>query len=129
MGARARQSLVIVLCAGVTCCGGSTPGREPAAATSPTPLIVITSFTVDPSTLFVGQQARLRYTATRPAGSTVRVEYSASLGRVALDPADATAATYTSAQAGTDVIVLMLTVTAPQQAQATAQVTVTVIVR
>jgi len=129
MGARARQSLVIVLCAGVTCCGGNTPGMQPAAATSPAPLIVIASFTVDPSTLFVGQQARLRYTATRPAGSTVRVEYSASLGSVALDPADATAATYTPAQAGTDVIVLTLTMTAPQQAQATGQVTATVIAR
>ena len=48
MGARARQSLVIVLCAGVTCCGGNTPGMQPAAATSPAPLVVITSFTVVP---------------------------------------------------------------------------------
>jgi hypothetical protein len=126
MGARARQSLVIVLCAGVTCCGGSSPGMQPAAAT---PLVVITSFTVDPSTLFVGQQARLRYSATRPAGSTVRVEYSASLGSVALDPADATAATYLPTRAGTDVVVLTLTMTAPQQAQATGQVTATVIAR
>jgi hypothetical protein len=56
-------------------------------------------------------------------------EYCASLGRVALDPADATAATYTPGQAGTDVIAVTLTMTARQQAQATAQVTVTVIVR
>lgn len=129
MGAMARQALVIVLCAGVTCCGGNTPGMQPAVATSPAPLIVITSFTVDPSTLFVGQQARLRYTSTRPAGSTVRVEYSARLGRVVLDPADATAATYIPAQAGTDVIVLTLTMTAPQQEQAVAQVTATVMAR
>jgi hypothetical protein len=102
---------------------------QPAAATSPAPLIVITSFTVDPSTLFVGQQGRLRYTATRPAGSTVRVEYSARLGRVVLDPVDASAATYIPAQAGTDVIVLTLTLTAPQQDQAVRQVTATVMPR
>ena len=125
----ARQALVILLCAGVTCCGGNTPGMQPAAATSPAPLIVITSFTVDPPTLFVGQQARLRYSASRPPGSTVRVEYSARLGRVVLDPADAAAATYIPAQAGTDVIVLTLTLTAPQQEQAVGQVTATVMAR
>ena len=123
-----RRALVIVLCAGVTGCGGNTPAM-PAAATSPAPLIVITSFTIDPSSLFVGAQARLRYSATRPAGSTVRVEYSARLGTVVLDAADATAATYIPAQAGTDVIVLTLTMTAPQQEQAVGQVTATVTAR
>ena len=129
MGAMARQALVIVLCAGATCCGGNTPATQPAAATSPAPLIVITSFTIDPAMLFVGQQARLRYTATRPAGSTMRVEYSARLGRVVLDGTDSTAATYIPALAGTDAIVLTLTLTAPQQYQTTQQVSATVMPR
>jgi hypothetical protein len=57
------------------------------------------------------------------------VEYSARLGRVVLDPVDASAATYIPAQAGTDVIVLTLTLTAPQQDQAVRQVTATVMPR
>ena len=129
MAAVARQVVVIALCAAVTSCGGNTPAAQPAAATSPAPLIVITAFALAPSTLVVGQEGRLRYTATRPAGSTVRVEYSARLGRVVLDPADAAAATYIPAQAGTDVIELTLTMTAPQQGQAVRQVTATVMPR
>src|SRR5262245_44351911 len=98
---------LIVLCAATTCCGGgNTSKSQPQAATTPAPLLVITSLTLDPSTLSVGQQGRLRYAATRPAGSTVRIEYSSRLGKVELSAADATAATYVPAQAGADVIVL-----------------------